>query len=591
MNEFEFASRHLQSWTVKGNEIVPTLCPYCNGGTHHDKYTFALNTENHTFNCKRGSCGKQGHFSQLLKDFGEESERDFAPPRVRRLYKRPEPPRIDEKGLAMEYVRLRGIVDYTASLYGVGGNDKGEVVFPYYETAEDFKRNAPTFIKYRPAHKLAKGEAKARREKDTKPILFGMHLCTPGETLYIFEGEFDAMAGYQAHGGNCVSVPSGCSDFTWLETCEEWLSQYNTIAVIGDNDEPGHMMIKRLTDKLSCKILVPDFHMYEGCKDANEICFRHGKDRLREIMDSAKPMPVNGILNIAEVKRTDPADLPRIMSGIKRLDRVTGGFYDGDLNIWTGKRGEGKSTVLDQISLDSVDQGRNVCVYSGEIPANRFKSSLYVQAAGTKNLNEYLDRIIDKVNYVVPAEKAELIDRWLNGRYWLYDNTQVGANETENILRIFEQAYKRCDCTVFIVDNLMTIQTDSPDYYREQFVFARKLKEFANRFQVQVHLVVHPRKTGDRAVIDNDDVGGSGNLTNIACAVFSLQRLDEDNARKYNCDSVLNVIKNRMNGTLQAIKLDFSPYCKRFIEPGEPEKAYGWEKIGTNVNADDEPPF
>ena len=51
---------YLAPYSVKGDEIIPTYCPYCKGGKRKDKYTFALNTRNLTFNCKRGSCGKQG---------------------------------------------------------------------------------------------------------------------------------------------------------------------------------------------------------------------------------------------------------------------------------------------------------------------------------------------------------------------------------------------------------------------------------------------------------------------------------------------------------------------------------------------------
>lgn len=590
MNELEFARKHLGQFRVEGDEIIPELCPYCNGGSHHDKKTFALNMVNHTFNCKRGSCGKQGHFSQLLKDFGEEPERQFTVQRPKRSYKRPEPLRTHESDTVRNYITLRGIKPLTAELYGLTGNPQNEVVFPFFENESDFKKNEPTFIKYRPAHKISKGENKARREKDTKPILFGMHLCKPEGTLFIFEGEFDCMVGYQATSYNCVSVPSGCSDFTWLETCEKWLEQYDTVAIIGDNDNAGREMIKRLTDKMTCKILIPDFEKYGGCKDANEILFRYGEERIKNIMDTVKPVPVDGILNITDIKYVDVSQLPKVLTGIKKLDSMLGGLFDGDLTIWTGKRGEGKSTILTQISLYATNQGKNVCVYSGEIPASRFKNSLYAQAAGKQNLTDYLDKFTNIVHHTVPKAISEKIDQWLNGKYWVYDNTQTGANEPENIIKIFEMAYKRCDCTFFIVDNLMTIQTDSPDYYREQFKFAQKLDEFSKKYNVCIQLVVHPRKTNDKEKIGNDDVGGSGNLTNIACNVISIRRLDKENQAKYECDAIADVIKNRMYGTLGAAKLYFEPYSKTFCGMDGNTPYYDWQSIG-NDDTDEPLPF
>ena len=165
MNEIEFARAHLGDYRVQGAEIKPRLCPYCRGGQHGDKYTFALNMDKHTFICLRGSCGKQGHFSQLLRDFGEQPDTVYTPP-VKHTYVKPKPPTIDRTGTAMQYIGQRGISEQTAAAYGVGGNDKGEVVFPYYETPEAFQTGQPVFVKYRPARKLNKGERKARREKE-----------------------------------------------------------------------------------------------------------------------------------------------------------------------------------------------------------------------------------------------------------------------------------------------------------------------------------------------------------------------------------------------------------------------------------------
>lgn len=132
-------------------------------------------------------------------------------------------------------------------------------MFPYYETPEAFQTGQPVFIKYRPARKLDKGERKARREKDTKPVLFGMHLCRPENgTLYLFEGEFDAMAGYQAHGGNCVSVPSGAR----TSHAGHLVRTFFAVRPVGDhrdNDAAGQEMVRALSDKLECAVCVPDF--------------------------------------------------------------------------------------------------------------------------------------------------------------------------------------------------------------------------------------------------------------------------------------------------------------------------------------------
>ena len=70
MTELEYANMYLGKHKIVGDEIKPLYCPYCGGGNHQDRYTFALNMENHTFNCMRGSCGVKGHFSELCREKG-----------------------------------------------------------------------------------------------------------------------------------------------------------------------------------------------------------------------------------------------------------------------------------------------------------------------------------------------------------------------------------------------------------------------------------------------------------------------------------------------------------------------------------------
>ncbi|HJC22018.1 MAG TPA: AAA family ATPase [Candidatus Butyricicoccus avicola] len=594
MDELEFARAYLGDFKIKGQEIVPRYCPYCKGGQHSDRETFALNMEKHTFKCLRGSCGKQGHFSELLRDFGAQGVPVYTPP-VKRVYQKPPAPKVDTSGAVMDYIQTRGITSETAAAFGVGGNSKGEVVFPYYDSEHAFQDNAPCSIKYRPAHKLRDGESKARREQDTMPMLFGMHLCKPENgTLYVFEGEFDCMSGWQSHGGNCVSVPNGCNDFSWLETCADFLAGFSHVAVIGDNDEPGRGMVRKLADKLECAVFVPDFTLYGGCKDANEVLYRFGEERVCEIMDSTRPAEVLGLLNIAEVGAVDLAHLPRTLSGFPALDALTGGLYFGDLNVWTGRRGEGKSTVLTQIALEAIEQGYNVCVYSGEIPADRFKYGLYLQAAGSTHVCDYDDREAGRVTQYVPKTEMQRIDRWLSGRFWLYDNRISEADEAESVLKVFEKAYRRYDCRVFMVDNLMTVRACKReiDFYQAQADFCIRLRKFAERLGVIVHLVVHPRKTGGKAVTDNDEIGGLSTITNIACACFIMHRTDEDEAREYDCDATLSCTKNRAYGQLGNVALRFIPKSRRYVQRGEIEKAFGWEQIADETQKPlEEPPF
>ena len=100
--------------------------------------------------------------------------------------------------------------------------------------------------------------------------------------------------------------------------------------------------------------------------------------------------------------------------------------------------------------------------------------------------------------------------------------------------------------------------------------------------------MVHPRKTTNNTV-DNDDVGGLATITNIACAVFGMQKLDGADAVEHGCEAVLTCKKNRAYGENGDVKLRFIQASRRFVEIGTIEKPFSWNKDFTEI--DDTPPF
>lgn len=245
----------------------------------------------------------------------------------------------------------------------------------------------------------------------------------------------------------------------------------------------------------------------------------------------------------------------------------------GDLTTWTGKRGEGKSTVLSQVMLDAIEDGWKVCAYSGELRADRFQYWADLQAAGKDYVKEYYDHAKDRQVYYVPQDIRNRIHSWYSGKYWLYDNTASSTDEEITIFKVFETAAKRYDCRVFLVDNLMTAdygRTSDSDFYRQQSRFVGQLVSFAKKHNVHVHLVAHPRKTAGS--VGNDDVAGSADITNRADNVISIGRI-KDGA----CDLALEVTKNRWEGKHGTVGLNYCNISHRIYVPADGDIVrYGW---------------
>lgn len=574
MTPLEFADSFLKPYTVKGSEIIPKECPFCHGGDHRDKNTFALNLENQTYNCKRGSCGKQGHFTQLCREFGIDTERGkvFVRPR-----QRPQPVTSE----AEKYMALRKISKETAAVYHVGADESGNIMFPYHD-----ETGAHVFNKFRYPRKLQKGDRKAWREADTKPILYGMDLCDAEHPLTIFEGEFDAMSGYEAGLVNCVSVPSGAEDFTWVDTCWDFLQGFEKIYLFGDNDEPGQKMVQRLTAKLSDKEV---FVVEHECKDANELLFRKGKEAILEAWAGAKAVPVAGLIDLAEVTPLDMRNAERELTSIDELNRVFGGFLMGDVTVWTGKRGEGKSTVMSQICVDAIDHGMKVCAYSGELRADRFQYWVDLQAAGPGHIKDYTDNQTGRTVYYVEKDTKAQIHNWYKGKFWLYDNAITLTDEEATVLQVFGVAAKRYDCKVFLVDNLMTVDyagINDKEANDRQTRFINQLAAFASLYNVHVHLVAHPRKTDK--ISDADDISGSGNIGNRVSNVVAVKR-----AKDAAFGVALEVMKNRWEGEYTTIGLNYDQRSRRVHQPSKKcDFEYGWEKENfVQIEATEDMPF
>ena len=598
----EYARAYLGEYKVVKGNIQAKYCPFCDGGRHHDKYTFGLSIEKEVYKCHRGNCGVQGHFSELLKEKNieyknENKSKEYKKTTVKKDYKIPQPigKKLSQK--AIDYAKLRGISEDTLNHFNVEQKNNNFAFNFYNELGELIT------IKYRPIGKLSKGQQKAFREKDTMPILYNLNNIDKKQDVVITEGEFDAMAVYEAGYHNVVSVPSGCKDFTWVDTCWEWIESFEgNFIIYGDNDQPGREMIRELITKLGDYRIKIVKHNH---KDANEELHKEGKETVLKNVLNADFSYKEGILEVADID--DTGEEEGIPSGFLNLDKTIDDFKLGELTVWTGKNASGKSTILGQVILEAVENNYPTFVYSGELTSKRFKRWIDLQAAGTGFIKEHLTKY-GEVEYRVTPEASRRISKWYRNKLYLYDNNVREKNiESTTIIDMCKFAAKRYNCKLFVVDNLMTSDFDTSggkDYYQAQSDFIGKLVNFAKTFNVHVHLVAHPRKT--HGLVTKDSIGGSGDITNRADNVIAVERFKDDTEGEEllgddfvsGSSGCLNLLKNRSNGKLAAFLLKYDPVTRRMRvveQDGDVvwRDEYSWRKTDdmTIDDIDDDCPF
>ena len=589
---FRFAREQNIGTKQHGDELQFAMCPYCHGKTTK-KYKFAINLRNGAFNCLRASCGAKGNMLTLARDFdfslGRDADEYYNSRRkFRNISKYPRP---EVRTPAVEYMESRGISKEVTERYSVT-TQKGHdniLAFPFFD--EDGKMQ---FAKYRKTDfDKSKDQNKEWCEANCKPILFGMDQCNVNnKTLVITEGQIDSLSVIQAGIENAVSVPTGAKGFTWVPYCWDFLSQFDTLIVFGDH-ENGHItLLSEMQTRFhgTVKHVRPDD--YQECKDANELLQKYGAQAIRDAIRNAVPVKNPKIKKLSEVERKNMADMECFSTGIRSLDRLIGGFYLGTLVILTGKRGLGKSTLGSQFCSMAISEGYSTFFYSGELMDWFFQDWFDRQCAGPGRIHED-ESALGYVTYSVKDAYADQIHRWYDERCYLYDNSIVTDEETEDITTTMESAIKQYGCRVLFIDNLMTAMEDDlrVDLYRQQTRFVNKLAEMAKAYNVLIILVVHPRKTDDDE-LENDDVAGSSNITNLASITLGYGLPKKKKPRKDSngneieeeydeADRVLSVMKNRLNGHTGKISLWFEEKSKRISENGRYDWSLGWEDEST----------
>ena len=596
---YDFA-RHVHAQVNEHNgELFFKTCPYCNPKPTRDNIkSFSINLSTGQFKCLRASCGAHGNMVVLAKDFdfslGSEVDEYYKPRKKFKTLKQPKQ-KIIPKPPALEYLKNRGIQPWVAEKYQITVQNEHEnvLVFPFYD-----ENGKLQFVKYRDTkYSKEKGGNKEWCEAGTKPILFGMNQCNDKfDQLIITEGQIDSLSVAEAGFENVVSVPTGAKGFTWVPYCWDWMNRFEEVIVFGDY-EKGHIS---LLDELKSRLKIQVKHVreedYLDCKDANDILRKYGIEQIKKCVDNAITIPVNRVIELADVEDVDIFKLEKLKTGIHQLDKLLyGGLPFGGVVLISGKRGEGKSTLASQIMIDAVEQEYKCFTYSGELPNYLFKAWMDFQIAGPQRVFEYQNKFGD-TNFNISKTNRELISDWYRGKYFLYDNRAIDGDEKESLVGTIESVIMQYGVRVIMIDNLMTgidlEDVNGDDKYDRQSQFVKRLSRIALKYNVLILLVTHKRKNSFTKD-ENDEVSGSGDISNLAIVTLAYEKdKDLDDSQR-----ILKVSKNRLFGKVNTNGwiLDFDEKSKRIYGYGDDlNHDYGWDKQSdgfVSMDSNEETPF
>jgi len=485
----------------------------------------------------------------------QDEDRNLYQPKVKE-YKRPA--KIEDKPTdkVRAYLNKRGITDEQIEKFKIAFKDS-KIIFPYYRDGVLINN------KYLGYNKNGKKELKT--EKEAEPCLFGWHTIDDNaREIVICEGEIDAIS-MNSYGYNSLSVPYGAGvngANKWIENDWHLLDRFDTIYICMDMDEPGQKAAQDIVTRLGlhrCKIVSLPLN------DVND-CHTNNLD-LTEYIKSAKYVQPSNLKDISEFKNDilyefEPRDNQEYFSPQFHDKWRNVEFNKGELTVWGGINGHGKTTFLMQVALDAVSQDKKFCIASLEQKPEKYLRKIIKQSVLEQNPD--------------PSLIKNVIE-WLSGKIWIYN--RVGISDNKDMIKTFEYAHKRYGVDNFIIDSLSKCGFAEDDY-NGQKLFIERLTDVCLLNNIHIHLVVHSRKKlNERHEMNKMDIKGTGAISDLAFNVILIFRNKEkeraiesnDRSKDGQADATVVVEKQREKGWEGLISFMFNRNYEIFYQE---EKGY-----------------
>ena len=394
--------------------------------------------------------------------------------------------------------------------------------------------------------------------------LFGQHLFhSGGKYVTVYEGELDALAGYQLTGSQWPSVSIRNGAQAALKDCKaqyEWLNSFENIVICFDADEPGRKAAKEVAELFGQKAKIVQHK--SGLKDACEYLIGgQTKQFVHEWWNAQTYIP-DGIVNAASLWEDvlKPEPKAEAMYPWEGLNKLLYGFRRSELITVTAGSGLGKSQFLREILYHLLKTTTwNI-------------GGMFLEESTRKTARSIMSLHANKLLHLpdTPVTTEELKDAFDatlgTNRVYLFDH--FGSSDVDNIANRIRYMAKACDCRVVFLDHLSIVVSglDNGDERKAIDNMMTKLRTLVQELEVTLICVSHLRRPQGNAghedgqAVSLSQLRGSGAIAQLSDAVITLERNSMAEKEEERHRTKVSVAKNRYNGftgpacTLQYIK-------------------------------------
>ena len=396
------------------------------------------------------------------------------------------------------------------------------ICFNYFKNEEltHIKFRAPKFI-----NPDGKEEKSFKSSKDSELIFYNIDAIKDVDTAIICEGEIDCLTMVECGIYNSVSVPNGATTganqrLEYLDNCFEYFTAKSKVILAVDNDFAGtklkEELIRRLGKDKCYTIEYPD-----GCKDANDVLVKFGKDAVKELIANAKELPIDGIIETSNVLDTlvnwyengYPKGIATHIAGFDHL--LT--FKTKELTIITGIPGHGKDEFLNLI------MSRLVAHHNWKFAIASFEEETPV------TMTKLMEKFNDK-SFAFRKEKDSRITQseFLNSlglidQNFFFINTSEVDISIDGILEKSKELVQKKGIKALVINPWNMLEHKIPAGYSETQYISEVLTKITNFLRIHdLHgfLIAHPFKTPKSKLTNKFEVptlysiSGSANFFN-----------------------------------------------------------------------------
>ena len=339
--------------------------------------------------------------------------------------------------------------------------------------------------------KYRDGRKNFKLYKGAEKVFYNINSIVGYDWCVLTEGEMDVLALHEAGIPNTVAVPNGATlnnnNLDYLDNCIDYFDDKTKVVLAVDQDDPGLMLKQELVRRLGAEVCyLVDF---KDCKDANEYLLKHGADKLKTAIHTAKQVPLENVSTLYDVE-DELKDFvkngfkPGYQIGIPNFDKIFS-TYTGQFITVTGIPSSGKSDFVDQM-----------CV--GYNSNYSWKTAF----ASPENQPTFLHahKLMRKIWQDMPMPGDIGSDKWKNVADHVNDNfffIDMDKYNLESVLRKGAELVKRKGIKCLVIDpfnKIRDVNAHSDDVTRYTMEYLTKIETFAKKYDVLVFIVAHPTK-------------------------------------------------------------------------------------------------